>query len=65
MIDKDNLSAALHEAKIYGIGATSDTNQKIILEIAQFVLDNADWRCNICGGIVSFDGTKPLKIRGH
>ena len=22
---------------------------------------NGQWRCNICGGLVSFDGTKPLK----
>lgn len=31
------LRAALHEASIYGIGATSDVNQRIILEAARSV----------------------------
>lgn len=27
---------------------------------------NGQWRCNICGGIVKYDGTKPLKgMWGH
>jgi ribosomal protein S27AE len=35
------LQQALHEAATYGIGATSDTNQKVILE--------AERRCQKCG----------------
>lgn len=23
------------------------------------------WRCNLCGGLVSFDGTKPTRLRHH
>lgn len=31
----DKLAAALHEASVYGVGATSDFNQRIILEAAK------------------------------
>jgi hypothetical protein len=35
MDENEKLAAALHEASVYGIGATSDFNQKVILQAAQ------------------------------
>lgn len=43
----EQLEAAVHEARTYGVGATSDTNQKILLDAACSVL-SARKKSNPC-----------------
>jgi hypothetical protein len=57
---KISLKQALHEASVYGIGATSDANQRVILEAAKALAAQAadepkqeerSWRCFYCNEV--------------
>ena len=42
------------------IGHESEDGKYIEYELSE---SNQEWRCNLCGGIVRFDGTAPTKER--